>query len=231
MDRVLSLAREYGAAVDLPHDRRRGPGPHRRLEAARRQAHLRHRHRALRHRTHRPDLRHAHVPARPPATTTSAATRWRPSRRSGASRPSCPGASTILGLSNVSLRAQARGPPRAQQRVPARVPRGRARRRDRARGAHHAAAPDRRPRARGRARPHLRPPPRRLRPAHRVHGAVRRRRGRRDREGGPLGLAGRGAARSTASSTATATASKPTSTSSSRRCPRSRSSTTCCSTA
>ena len=38
------------------------------------------------------------------------------------------------------VRAQARGPPRAQQRVPARVPRGGARRRDRARGAHHADA-------------------------------------------------------------------------------------------
>ena len=31
---------------DLPHDRRRRPGPHRRVEAARREAHLRHRHRA-----------------------------------------------------------------------------------------------------------------------------------------------------------------------------------------
>ena len=128
----------------LPRDRRRGPGAHRRLEAAGRQAHLRPRDRALRHRADRPDLRRAHVPARRPATRTSAATGSRRSRRSAASRPSCPGASTILGLSNVSLRAQARGPPRAQQRVPARVPRGRPRRRDRARGAHHADAPDRR---------------------------------------------------------------------------------------
>ena len=40
----------------------------------------------------------------------------------------------------------------------------------------------------------LRPPPRRLRPAHRVHGAVRGRRRRRGRARGPLRLAGRGAA-------------------------------------
>ena len=59
--------------------------------------------------------------------------------------------------------------------------------------------------------------PRRLRPAHRVHGAVRGRRGRRDREGGPLRLAGRRSACRTASSTATATASKPISTKRSRR--------------
>ena len=39
----------------------------------------------------------------PPATTTCAATRWRRSRRSAGSRRSCPGASTILGLSNVSF--------------------------------------------------------------------------------------------------------------------------------
>ena len=161
----------------------------------------------------------------------AAATASRPSRRSAASRPSCPASSTVLGLSNVPLRPQARGPPRAQQRVPARVPRGRPRRRHRARGADHAAAQDRRPTQREVApRPHLRPPPRRLRPAHRAHGAVRGRRGRRGREGGPLRLAGRGAARSTASSTATATASRPTSTRrSTARAPRSRSSTTCCS--
>ena len=87
-----------------------------------------------------------------------------------------PGASTILGLVERVVRPEARGTARAQQRVPARVPRGRPRRRDRARGAHHADAQDRRPPARGRARSHLRPAPRELRPAHRVHGAVRRRR-------------------------------------------------------
>ena len=97
---------------------------------------------------HRPDLRHAHVPALAPATTTSAATAMETIEAIRRIKAELPGASTILGLSNVVVRAQARGPPRAQQRVPARVPRGRARRRDRARGAHHADAPDRRARQR-----------------------------------------------------------------------------------
>ena len=105
------------------------------------------------------------------------------------------------------LRAQPRDPPRAEQRVPARVPRGGARRRDRARGAHHADAQDRRPRARGRARPRLRPPARRLRPAHRAHGPLRGRRGRR-RSSARTARAGRSrSGSSTASSTASATAS------------------------
>ena len=55
-----------------------------------------------------------------------------------------PGASTILGLSNVSFGLKPAARHVLEQRVPARVPRGRARRRDRARGAHHAAAPHRR---------------------------------------------------------------------------------------
>ena len=93
------------------------------------------------------------------------------------------------------LRPQARDPPRAQQRVPARVPRGRARRRHRARGADHAHAQDRRPRPRARPRPRVRPSARRLRPAHRADGAVRRRRRDGGGEGGPLRLAGRAAAR------------------------------------
>ena len=92
------------------------------------------------------------------------------------------------------VRPEARRPPRAQQRVPPRVPRGRSRRGHRARGAHHADAQDRRPSARGRARPHLRPASRELRPAHRVHGPVRRRRGRRGRARGPVRLARRGTA-------------------------------------
>ena len=58
-----------------------------------------------------------------------------PSRPSAASRPSCPACYTTLGVSNVSLRPQAGGPPRAQQRVPARVRRGRPRLRHRARRA------------------------------------------------------------------------------------------------
>ena len=91
------------------------------------------------------------------------------------------------------VRVEAGRTSRPEQRVPARVPRGGPRRRDRARGAHRAAQSCRRAPARGRPRPHLRPAPRRLRPAHRVHGAVRRRRSGRDREGGPVGLAGLGA--------------------------------------
>ncbi len=90
------------------------------------------------------------------------------------------------------LRPEPGDPPRAEQRVPARVPRGRARRGDRARGAHHADAQDRREGPRARARSHLRPPPRRLRPAHRADGPLRRRRGRHGRARRPLGLAGRG---------------------------------------
>ena len=38
-----------------------------------------------------------------PDPKTSAATASRPSTRSGGSRPSCPGASTVLGLSNISF--------------------------------------------------------------------------------------------------------------------------------
>ena len=64
------------------------------------------------------------------------------------------------------LRPQAGGPPRAQQRVPARVRGGRPRRRHRPRRQDHAAQPDPRRAARGLPRPHLRPPrPGRLRPA------------------------------------------------------------------
>ena len=141
-----------------------------------------------------------------------------------------PGASTILGLSNVSfgLKPAARHVLNSvflhecrEAGLDAAIVHA---------GAHRAAQPGRRAPARGRARPHLRPANARLRPADRVHGAVRRGRGRRDREGGPLGLAGVDSGCRTASSTATATVSKPISTKRSRRCRRSRSSTTCCST-
>ena len=142
-----------------------------------------------------------------------------------------PGASTILGLSNVSF-----GLKPAARHVLNSVFLHECREAGLDAAIVHAARivplqPHRRAPARGRARPDLRPPPRRLRPAHRVHGAVRGRRSRRDREGRPLGLAGRRSGCRTASSTATATASKPTSRRRSRRCRRSRSSTTCCSTA
>ena len=75
---------------DLPHHRRGGPGPHRRLEAARR---------ASASTTSRSSGTASSPPTSsstrsrsrsPPATTTCAATRWRRSRRSAASRPSCP---------------------------------------------------------------------------------------------------------------------------------------------
>ena len=103
IDRVLSLAREYGAAVICLTIDEEGQARTADWKLRGVQAHLRHRDRALRHRPDRPDLRHAHVPALDRRTTTCAATAWRPSRRSAASRPSCPGASTILGLSNVSF--------------------------------------------------------------------------------------------------------------------------------
>ena len=83
--------------------RRGGPGPHRRLEAARRPGDPRHRRRPLRPRAERPALR----PARPPAVDRHggepAATGSRRSRASGGSRPSCPASTRILGLSNVSF--------------------------------------------------------------------------------------------------------------------------------
>ena len=129
-----------------------------------------------------------------PATTTSAATRWRRSRRSAASRSSCPGASTILGLSNVSfgLKPAARhvlnsvflhecreaGLDAAIVHAARIMPLHRID--DRQREVALDLIYDRRRDE--------------LRPAHRVHGAVRRRRGGRDREGGPFGLAGRGTA-------------------------------------
>ena len=146
-DRVMSLAREYGAAVICLAHRRGGPGPHRRLEAAGLQAHLRPRHRALRHRPDRP------------ASSTCSRSRSAPAqedlRKDGIEtieairrvKAELPGVVDDPRPVERELRAQARDPPRAQQRVPARVPRGRARRRHRARGAHHADAQDRRPRA------------------------------------------------------------------------------------
>ena len=102
-DRVMSLAREYGAAVICLTIDEEGQARTADWKLRVVPPHLRHRDRALRHRPDRPHLRHAHVPARLRRTKTSAATAWRPSRRSAASRPSCPAASTILGLSNVSF--------------------------------------------------------------------------------------------------------------------------------
>ena len=147
MDRVFTLAREYGAAVICLTIDEEGQARDADWKLRVAQAHLRHRDAALRHRPDRPDLRPAHVPARRPATTTSAATRMETIEAIRRIKAELPGASTILGLVERVVRAEARGPARAQQRVPARVPRGRPRRRDRARGAHHADAQDRRPRS------------------------------------------------------------------------------------
>ena len=218
MDRVFRLAKEYGAAVicltiDEEGQARTADW---KLRVAKRIYDIAQR--ALRHRADRPHLRHAHLPAvdrrrRPPA------------RRDGDDRSDpphqgrMPGASTILGLSNVSfgLKPAARhvlnsvflhecreaGLDAAIVHAARIMPLHRIE--DRQREVALDLIYDRRRRE--------------LRPAHRVHGVVRRRRGRGGREGGPVGLARRGTAASIASSTATATASKPTSTSSCRRCP------------
>ena len=125
----------------LPHDRRRGPGAHRRLEDARREAHLRHRDRALRPRTDRPDLRRAHVPAldrrRRPPPRRDGDDRGDPPHQGRAARARRP----ILGLSNVSfgLKPAARHVLNSVFLHECRE--AGPRRRDRARGAHHAAAP------------------------------------------------------------------------------------------
>ena len=107
----------------LPAHRRGGPGPRRRVEDAGRPPHPRPRRRPLRPRAVATSSSTRSPSRSPPATRTSAATPWRRSRPSAASRPSCPASTPTLGLSNVSLRPQARRPPRPQLGVPARVPR------------------------------------------------------------------------------------------------------------
>ena len=194
MDRVFKLAREYGAAVICLTIDEEGQARDAdwKLRVAERIYDIAVERYGLE--PDRPHLRRAHVPAldrrRRPAPRRDGDDRGDPAHQGRAARR----VDDPRPVERV-VRPEARGPPRAQQRVPARVPRGRPRRGDRARGADHAAATDRRAPARGRARPDLRPARRdELRPAHRVHGAVRRRRRGRDREGGPLRLAGRRAA-------------------------------------
>ena len=228
-DRVMSLAREYGAAVICLAIDEEGQARTADRKLAGLQAHLRPRHRALRHRAHRPHLRHAHVPARlgrrGPPPRRHRDHRGHPARQDRAAR-------VVDHPRPVEhqLRAEARDPPRAQQRVPARVPRGRAS----TPPSSHAA---------------------RIMPMHKIDDHARevtldliydrRRDGydpltelmalfegvdadrRSSRKTARTGRSSNGS--STASSTATATASRPTSTSSSRRGPRCRSSTTCCS--
>ncbi len=72
-----------------------------------------------------------------------------------------PGVGTIVGLSNVSFGLNSGGPPRPQLGVPARMPGSRPGRGHRPRGPHHAAAQDRSPGRRGVPRSDLRPPGRR----------------------------------------------------------------------
>ena len=98
-----------------------------------------------------------------------------------------PGVYTTLGVSNVSLRPQAGGPPRPQLGVPARVRRGRPRLGHRARGQDHARSTGS-PRSSARSRLDLiydRRGRRRLRPAHRAARGLRRRQRRRGRARGP----------------------------------------------
>ena len=78
---------------DLPAHRRGGPGPRRRVEAAGRPPHPRHRRRALRPRAGRPASSTPSPSRCRPATTTSARTASTPSRPSAASRPRCPACS------------------------------------------------------------------------------------------------------------------------------------------
>ena len=128
------LAREYGAAVDLPAHRRGGPGPRRRVEAAGRPPHPRPRRRPLRPRARRPHLRRADLPAlhrrRRPARRRHGHHRGHPAHQGRAARR----AHHARALQRV-LRPQAGGPPRPQLGVPARVRAGRARLGHRARGA------------------------------------------------------------------------------------------------
>ena len=88
---------------DLPAHRRARPGPRRRVEDGDRPPHPRDRHRALRPRRQRPDLRRADVPAvdrrRRPAPRRHA-TRW---RRSGGSRPRSPAPTRRSACHNVSF--------------------------------------------------------------------------------------------------------------------------------
>jgi 5-methyltetrahydrofolate--homocysteine methyltransferase len=83
-------------------DRRGGPGAHRRLEGAGLRARRTHRHRRVRARGARPHLRLPHVPARE-RRRRPAARRHRDARRDRGVKRAIPGCHTTLGLSNVSF--------------------------------------------------------------------------------------------------------------------------------
>ena len=216
----MSLAQRVRRRGDLPRHRRRGPGPHRRLEARG----------SASASTTSPSSATASIPTDlifdmltfplgsgsggPPPR------RHRDHRGDPAGRrPSCPGSSTVLGLSNVSF-----GLKPAIRHVLNSVFLHECREAGLDAAIVHAA----RIMPMHKIDDHVREVTldliydrraRRLRPAHRADGAVRGRRGRRGRAGGPLRLADRASGSSTASSTATATASRPTSRSSSRSRP------------
>ena len=156
-DRVMSLAREYGAAVVCMCIDEEGQArtADRKVEIARRIRDLA----VDRYGIEPADLLFD-------CNTLTLATGIEESRKDGIEtiegirriKSEIPGRVDRARAVEHQLRLQALGPPRAEQRVPPRVPRGGARRRHRARGAHHADAPHRRARARGHPRPHLRPP-------------------------------------------------------------------------
>ena len=83
--------------------RHRGPGPHRRVEAAGGPGHPRPGRRPLRPGPRGPALRPAGPAASAPAWRRAAGTASRPSRASGRIKAELPGVGTILGLSNVSF--------------------------------------------------------------------------------------------------------------------------------
>ena len=132
--RVLSLAREYGAAVICLLHRRGGPGPRRRVEAAGRPPHPRPRRRALRPRADRPHLRRADASRCPPATRTCAATASTTIEAIRRIKAELPGVPHHPRPVERVVRPQARRPPRPQLGVPARVRAGRPRLRHRPRG-------------------------------------------------------------------------------------------------
>ena len=124
-----------------------------------------------------------------------------------------PGAFTMLGRVQRQLRPHRRPARHALNSVFLHeCVRGRARLGHRPRRQDRAAEPHPRRAARGLPRPDLRPPHRHLRPAAAPARGVRRRQDVEDREARPQRAAGRASACTSASSTATATASPPTST-------------------
>ncbi len=154
LDRVLTLAQEYGAAVICLAIDEEGQARDAdwKLRVCKRIYDARDR--EVRHRPDRPHLRHAHVPPRLRAGR-AAAGRHRDHRGDPASEDRAPRLVDDPRALQRELRTQPRDPPRAEQRLPARVPRGRPRCCDRARSPDHPDAQDRRPCSRGDARPDL----------------------------------------------------------------------------